>query len=170
MKIKAKIDRMVNAGNVKAIASVSLDGMFVVKNLKVMDGRKGLFVSMPQETYCDMHGHTTTGVFESTPEAEYFPYIMPQEHGNHTGCKWLKLENGLCFDTRQTFEINVSQFSTESLTLARHASELKSDGCTHVRIDYKDSGLGSNSCGPELLEKYRLSEKNIEFSFTIYVG
>ena len=51
MKIKAKIDRMVNTGNVKAIASVSLDGMFVVKNLKVMDGKKGLFVSMPQETY-----------------------------------------------------------------------------------------------------------------------
>lgn len=123
----------------------------------------------PMENYCDMHGHTTTGVFASTPEAEYFPYIMPQEHGNHTGCKWLKLENGLCFDTRQTFEINVSRFSTESLTLARHTSELKSDGCTHVRIDYKDSGLGSNSCGPELLEKYRLSEKNIEFSFTICV-
>lgn len=51
MKIKARIDRMVNTGNVKAIASVSLDGMFVVKNLKVMDGKKGLFVSMPQETY-----------------------------------------------------------------------------------------------------------------------
>ena len=51
MKIKARIDRMVNTGNVKAIASVSLDGMFVVKNLKVMDGKKGLFVSMPQESY-----------------------------------------------------------------------------------------------------------------------
>lgn len=51
MKIKARIDRMVNTGNVKAIASVSLDGMFVVKGLKVMDGKKGLFVSMPQESY-----------------------------------------------------------------------------------------------------------------------
>lgn len=56
MKIKAKIDRMVNSGNVKAIASVSLDGMFVVKNLKVMDGRKGLFVSMPQETFSRKDG------------------------------------------------------------------------------------------------------------------
>lgn len=56
MKIKAKIDRMVNVGNVKAIASVSLDGMFVVKNLKVMDGKKGLFVSMPQETYSGKDG------------------------------------------------------------------------------------------------------------------
>lgn len=56
MKIRAKIDRMVNAGNVKAIASVSLDGMFVVKNLKVMNGKKGLFVSMPQETYSGKDG------------------------------------------------------------------------------------------------------------------
>ena len=51
MKLKAKIDRVVQKGNVKAIASVSLDGMFVVKNLKVMDGKKGLFVSMPQESF-----------------------------------------------------------------------------------------------------------------------
>jgi len=51
MKIEARIDRIVNRGNVKAIASVSLDGFYVVKNLKIMDGKKGLFVSMPQETY-----------------------------------------------------------------------------------------------------------------------
>lgn len=56
MKIRAKIDRMVNKGNVKAIASVSLDGMFVVKNLKVMDGKKGLFVSMPQESFLGKDG------------------------------------------------------------------------------------------------------------------
>ena len=56
MKIKARIDRMVNTGNVKVIASVSLDGMFVVKNLKVMDGKKGLFVSMPQESFTNKDG------------------------------------------------------------------------------------------------------------------
>lgn len=58
MKIQARIDRMVNKGNVKAIASVSLDGMFVVKNLKVMEGKKGMFVSMPQESYPDRDGNT----------------------------------------------------------------------------------------------------------------
>ena len=56
MKIKAKIDRMVNVGNVKAIASVTLDGQFVVKNLKLMDGCKGLFVSMPQESFTGRGG------------------------------------------------------------------------------------------------------------------
>lgn len=58
MKINAKIDRMVNKGNVKAIASISLDGMYVIKGLKVMDGRKGLFVSMPQESYPGQDGKT----------------------------------------------------------------------------------------------------------------
>ena len=56
MEITAKIDRLVQKGNIKAIASVSLDGMFVVKGLKVMDGRKGLFVSMPQESFAGQDG------------------------------------------------------------------------------------------------------------------
>ena len=58
MKIKARIDRVIPSGNVKAIASVSLDGKFVVKNLKVIDGHKGMFVSMPQESYPGRDGKT----------------------------------------------------------------------------------------------------------------
>lgn len=56
MKIQAKIDRVLKSGKIKAIASVSLDGMFVVKGLKVMDGKKGLFVSMPQEVFTGNDG------------------------------------------------------------------------------------------------------------------
>lgn len=56
MKIQAKIDRVLQSGKLKAIASVSLDGMFVVKGLKVMDGKKGLFVSMPQEVFAGTDG------------------------------------------------------------------------------------------------------------------
>ena len=56
MKIEAKIDRVLQSGKLKAIASVSLDGMFVVKGLKVMDGKKGLFVSMPQEVFTGNEG------------------------------------------------------------------------------------------------------------------
>ena len=60
MKLEARIDRMVQKGNVKAIASVSLDGLFVVKGLKVMDGKKGLFVSMPQESFPGTDGKPST--------------------------------------------------------------------------------------------------------------
>ena len=56
MKIHAKIDRLVNSGATKAIASVTLDNWYVVKGLRVVDGKKGLFVSMPQESYTDKGG------------------------------------------------------------------------------------------------------------------
>ncbi len=120
----------------------------------------------PWENYRDMRSHVTTGIFESTARAEYWPYIMPQEHGNHAGCKWLELP-ALRFETEGEFEINVSRFSTQALTAAAHWDELKPDGLTHVRVDYKDSGVGSAACGPDLLEKYRLCEKDISFTFTI---
>ena len=121
----------------------------------------------PLENYCDMHYHTTTGIFESTAEQEYFPYVMPQEHGNHTACKFLFQKNGLQFIADTEFEINVSQYTTQALTNAAHIDELVSNDAVNVRIDYRNSGLGSNSCGPELLEKYRLKEKDITFSFVV---
>ena len=121
----------------------------------------------PYENYRDMNLHVTTGIYESTASAEYWPYIMPQEHGNHTRCKWLELEGGLRFAADTQFEINVSRFSTNELARASHIDALHPDGKTHVRVDYKDSGLGSHSCGPELLEKYRLAEKDIRFGFTV---
>ena len=121
----------------------------------------------PVENYCDMHAHTTTGWFESDAAREYVPYIMPQEHGNHTDCKELHLAGGLSFIADDVFEVQVSEYSAKALTEAMHIDELKKNGAANVRIDYKGSGLGSNSCGPELLEKYRLSEKEFRFGFSV---
>lgn len=123
----------------------------------------------PGENYRDMHAHTTTSWFSSHTEREYFPYIMPQEHGNHTGCKRLCLAGGLCFSAEDPFEMRVSAYSTQALTQATHLDELEKNGLVNVRIDYKNSGLGSNSCGPELLEKYQLCEKAFDFAFRIHI-
>ena len=67
---------------------------------------------------------------------------MPQEHGNHIGVCYLELENGLKFVSDTPFECNVSQYTSEALFEAQHINELKSDGTTHVRIDYKKQRLG----------------------------
>lgn len=121
----------------------------------------------PMENYCDMKYHVTTGYFKSSVESEYVSYIVPQEHGNHAACKELSVIGGLDFHTEDVFEINVSKYSGEALTKATHIDELYENDYINVRIDYKNSGVGSNSCGPELMEKYRLNEKEIEFSFTV---
>lgn len=121
----------------------------------------------PDESYCDMSRHAKIGWYESDADSEYVPYIMPQEHGNHTKTKVLKMKNGLTFETENEFDINVSHYTKEMLEKATHWNELKKDTGTNVRIDYKNSGIGSNSCGPGLMEMYQFSEKSIYFVFYI---
>ena len=120
----------------------------------------------PIESYCDMCHWATVGMYESTAENEYVNYVYPQEHGNHNEVKMLRIGK-LEFTAEKEMEIQVSEYSAHALYKATHTDELKKDGKIHVRIDYKDSGLGSNSCGPALPEKYRLSEKTIEFGFSM---
>ena len=119
----------------------------------------------PHENYCDMMLHTTPGWFESDVDKEFVNSSMPQEHGNHSNCRKLLMEGGLSFTACDKFEINVSRFDSMAITKAKHTDELYENGFTNVRIDYKNSGIGSNSCGPVLLEKYRLDEKKISFEF-----
>lgn len=130
-------------------------------------GRFRYFGRGPMENYCDMMLHTTTAWYESDIYQEFVNYPMPQEHGNHTNSKVLQIYGGLNFAAKNKMEINVSRFNSMALTGAKHTDELHDDGFTNVRIDYKNSGIGSNSCGPMLKEKYRLSEKDINFEFYI---
>ena len=124
------------------------------------------FGNGPYESYRDMRHAGMVGIHCSNVDAEYVPYVRPQEHGNHTDSKWLRI-GALEFEAENDFEINVSQYSAHALTVAEHTDELVADGNTHVRIDYKVSGLGSNSCGPDLEKQYRLAEKKINFVFRI---
>lgn len=123
----------------------------------------------PGETYVDLHHYAKMGLYESNAEEEYVPYIMPQEHGSHYGATVLETENGLCFSADDKFEINVSEYTPEMLTEAMHTDELEKAGYVNVRIDYKNAGIGSHSCGPDLLEKYRVNDKDIEFGFRISI-
>ena len=123
------------------------------------------FANGPYESYNDMCHAGSVGMYESAADYEYFEYIRPQEHGNHTAAKMLTI--GKMQFEADSFEFNVSSYSTDTLTKAQHINELVRDGKTHLRIDYKVSGIGSNSCGPELAEQYRVNEKKIIFNFTI---
>lgn len=121
----------------------------------------------PFENYCDMNHASMIDWYESDADKEYVNYVMPQEHGNHIKTKILEFKDGFNFAAADTMEFNVSHYDTRTLMNARHQDELKKSQFTNIRIDYKNSGIGSHSCGPELLEKYRLSEKEISFTFYI---
>ncbi len=122
----------------------------------------------PYENYCDLSHCATVGFYKSNSRDEYVKYVRPQEHGNHTQTKEL-LIGKLRFKSQNGFEFNVSDYSTNAIYKANHTDELIPDGKTHLRIDYKVSGIGSASCGPNLNKKYQLNEKNIDFDFSIEI-
>ena len=109
-----------------------------------------------------MKYHAKIGFYESSADKEYVNYIMPQEHGNHIETKLLEMKKGLKFTSDTGLEFNVSHYTKEALAKAMHTDEIEKSDATVIRIDYKDSGIGSASCGPDLLDKYKLCEKKIE--------
>ncbi|MEI7884947.1 MAG: glycoside hydrolase family 2 TIM barrel-domain containing protein [Clostridia bacterium] len=123
-----------------------------------------------RENYIDMKHHAKVGKYLSTVTEQYVPYPKPQEHGNHTDTKWVALsdEDGLSFIVKSAgvFEFAASHFRAEDLASATHSSQLEMRPETYLRIDYKDSGIGSGSCVVELLEKYRVSDENMSFEFS----
>ncbi|MBO5287706.1 MAG: glycoside hydrolase family 2 [Clostridia bacterium] len=124
------------------------------------------YANGPFENYCDLCHHVRQDMFKSDVDNEYVNYVRPQEHGNHTCATYLNVGNKLVF-TGKDFEFNVSKYSIEQLWKANHTDEIGESLATNVRIDYKVSGIGSASCGPDLEPEFRLSEKKIAFNFDV---
>ena len=124
----------------------------------------------PHENLIDMCHHVTTGHYKTTVDAEYVPYIKPQDFGNKTDVSWVCvtdiLGRGLLVRSAEEnkFEFAVSHYSTENIMDAEHTWDLDRKDKTYLRIDYKVSGAGSGSCGPELDDKFRLHGDE-EFSY-----
>jgi beta-galactosidase len=126
----------------------------------------------PYESYVDKRRSSYLGLFDQKVEEMHADYIFPQENSSHCGSRYLRLTNSVtASDIRitgnQDFAFNVSEYTQEELTEKNHNYELEKSPYTTLCLDYKQSGIGSNSCGPELLRKYRLEEEAIDFTFHI---
>ncbi len=121
----------------------------------------------PTENYVDKRHAAWFGVFESTVEQEHEDYCKPQENGNHTECEWLTVGSMRVEATDRPFSFSVSPYTAEELTAAAHNFELKKSGSTVLHIDYAQSGVGSNSCGPALDVRYQLNAPRFTFTCLI---
>lgn len=123
-----------------------------------------------RECYIDYQEHAKMGLWKSTVEKEYEPYVMPQDCGNHICAKYLKVSGqgrSVCFVADTSFEFSALPYTVEALDEAQHAFELPESTSTEVLICYKNRGVGSASCGPDLNEKYRVKDEIIDFSFCL---
>jgi beta-galactosidase len=120
----------------------------------------------PYESYPDKHRASARGRFATTPWANHEDYIKPQENGSHWGCDYVRAGNLFAYADKP-FSFNLSPYTQEELTQKKHNWELTPSGYTVLCLDYKQSGVGSNSCGPELLQKYRFDEEKFTFALTL---
>ena len=109
----------------------------------------------PLESYIDKRVASDYGEYSSTADESYFRYVKPQESGSHFGTTELNIADCLAVTAEKPFSFSVLPYSTDELMTAKHDFELKGDGRVYVNIDVFMSGVGTNSCGPRLEEKYR---------------
>ena len=125
----------------------------------------------PGESYLDKHQSTYYGRFLQKAIDMHTNYIKPQENGSHFGCTEMELrsEEKRHFKVigNPEFSMHISPYTQEELSTKMHNFELEEGDFLEVCIDYKNSGIGSNSCGPELNPKYALNEDIFDFSFLL---
>lgn len=118
------------------------------------------------ESYIDKHQASQFGLYTTTAEENHINYLKPQENGSHYGCYYIKNES-IHIESKQPFSFNLSPYTQEELTYKKHNYELECSGYDILCIDYKMSGIGSNSCGPNLKPQYRLQENHISFNIVV---
>ena len=135
----------------------------------------------PYESYIDKHHASWHGAFSASIDEMHEDYIMPQENGSHFDCSYVQISapgandgadrtsHSIAVTSTVPFSMNASPYTAEELTNAAHNYELPESNKSVLCIDYRQNGIGSNSCGPELDEKYRFDEDEWEFGFTMHV-
>jgi len=163
VRVKVRIEPQANLGHLPRMGTrLKLNGDL---NQAIWYGRG------PQESYADKKSAAYIGLYNSSIANMHEPYIRPQENGAREDTVFAALTNGLglglVFVGLPNFVFTAHDYSDEALTRASHDYQIERDGGTWVNIDYKQGGLGSNSCGPEPLEQFKLKAEDAEFEYVI---
>lgn len=124
----------------------------------------------PQESYCDKHQAASHGLYQANIDDLHEDYIRPQENGSHYDCEYVELNNsryGIVVSAENAFSFNASYYTQEELEEKTHNYELTESDSVVFCVDYALNGIGSNSCGPVVLEQYRFDDVLFRFQFTL---
>ncbi len=124
----------------------------------------------PQESYCDKHQAASHGLYHANVDDLHEDYIRPQENGSHYDCEYVELNNsryGIVVSAENAFSFNASYYTQEELEKKTHNYELTESDSVVFCIDYALNGIGSNSCGPVVLDQYRFDDVLFRFQFTL---
>ena len=194
-----------NMDNVKAVLvmtyTLTADGAIVVRQQMKADStakvspmfRYGMQLQMPAEydaikyygrgpveNYCDRNSSEFIGLYNNKVADEYYPYIRPQESGNHTDVRWFRVTDasgkGLEFASNAPMEVSALNYLVEDLddgpvkekTWGHHSGDLVPRKLTQVHIQQRQMGLGCvNSWGAWPLNDYLMPYKDYDFTYVI---
>lgn len=165
------------AGKIDADIAVTKDGEFpdlprfgvrMFLDKKLSDAR--YFGMGPQESYRDKHQAASHSLYRANVGDLHEDYIRPQENGSHYDCEYVELNNsryGIVASAEKAFSFNASYYTQEELEKKTHNYELTESDSVVFCVDYALNGIGSNSCGPVVLDQYRFNDVLFRFQFTL---
>ena len=125
----------------------------------------------PDDSYCDRHHASYIGRFDMSVCNSFTHYIKPQANGNHYDTKWGAVRDnggfGIMFVCGDGFDFEAMPYSHSELEKTAHDYELTQVTKTWIAADFMQSGVGSNSCGPQLFEDYQLNDKEFTYKMKI---
>ena len=163
-----KIDADIEATKDGEFPDLPRFGVRMFLDKKLSDAR--YFGMGPQESYRDKHQAASHGLYRANVGDLHEDYIRPQENGSHYDCEYVELNNsryGIVVSAENAFSFNASYYTQEELEKKTHNYELTESDSVVFCVDYALNGIGSNSCGPVVLEQYRFDDVLFRFQFTL---
>ena len=159
----------------KAVQRGKLEPAFFPRIGIVMKGNKDFQKTMwygmgPGESYVDSKAASVMGVYENTVDGMMTDYVFPQENGHREQVKWFRIgdgKDGLLCKMEEKLGLNLANYTDESLEKAQHPFEIEKADDVIIHLDYRQSGLGSNSCGEEQLEENKVKLQDFAMAFTV---
>ena len=163
-----KIDADIEATKDEEFPDLPRFGVRMFLDKKLADVR--YFGMGPQESYRDKHQAASHGLYRANIGDLHEDYIRPQENGSHYDCEYVELNNsryGIVASAEKAFSFNASYYTQEELEKKTHNYELTESDSVVFCVDYALNGIGSNSCGPVVLDQYRFNDVLFRFQFTL---
>ena len=163
-----KIDADIEATKDGEFPDLPRFGVRMFLDKKLSDAR--YFGMGPQESYRDKHQAASHGLYRANVRDLHEDYIRPQENGSHYDCGYVELNNsryGIVASAEKAFSFNASYYTQEELEKKTHNYELIESDSVVFCVDYALNGIGSNSCGPVVLDQYRFDDVLFRFQFTL---
>ncbi|WP_349945396.1 glycoside hydrolase family 2 TIM barrel-domain containing protein [Lacrimispora sp. BS-2] len=161
----------------RAVQRGKLEPSFLPRIGVVMKGNKSLQKAVwyglgPDENYSDSKAASIMGIYSSSVDEMGTDYVFPQENGHREEVKWFGIGDGnksLLCKMEAPMGLNLANYTDESLEEARHSFQIQRADHVEIHLDYLQSGLGSNSCGEEQLEEYKVKLQDFSMVFVMQV-